>query len=182
MHMSRLFAGAARPFRVAPPWGVLVLFLGLGMVGGFWGNGWFVPAQTQAAIPGAFIEGFSEIVEKVGPAVVNVAVTGGGGPSRSRGLPPGPFGGPPGGGPPDGGPPGGGPGGPPGMSAGSGVVIDPRGYILTNNHVVEEASDIKVTFHDGREMSATVVGTDPKTDLAVIKVKVVNGPIPSVAW
>lgn len=183
MHMSRFFTGAARPFRIAPPWGFLVLFVGLGMAGGFLGNGWFVPAQTQAAIPGAFIEGFSEIVEKVGPAVVNVAVTGGGGPSR--GLPPGPFGGPPGGGPPGGGPggpPGGGPGGPPGMSAGSGVIIDSRGYILTNNHVVEDASDIKVSFHDGREMSATVVGTDPKTDLAVIKVKLENGPLPSVAW
>lgn len=190
MHMSRLFAGAARPFRITPPWGFIALCLGLGMVGGFWGNGWFVPAQTQAAIPGAFIEGFSEIVEKVGPAVVNVAVTGGGGPSR--GLPPGPFGGPPGGGPPGGGPPGdgppgggppgGGPGGPPGMSAGSGVIIDSRGYILTNNHVVEDASDIKVSFHDGRELSATVVGTDPKTDLAVIKVKLENGPLPAVVW
>ena len=182
MHMSRLFAGAARPFRVAPFWGFLVLFLGLGMVGGFWGNGWLVPAQTQAAIPGAFNEGFSEIVEKVGPAVVNVAVTGGGGSPRA--LPPGPFGGPPGGGPPGegpGGPPGR-PPGPPGMSAGSGVIIDSRGYILTNNHVVEDASDIKVSFHDGREMSATVVGTDPKTDLAVIKVKVENGPLPSIAW
>lgn len=182
MHMLRLFAGAAGPFRVAPSRGILVLLLGLGMVGGFWGNGWLVPAQTQAAVPGAFLEGFSEIVEKVGPAVVNVAVTGGGGPSR--GLPPGPFGGPPGDGPPGDGPggPPGRPPGPPGMSAGSGVVIDSRGYILTNNHVVEEASDIKVSFHDGREMSATVVGTDPKTDLAVIKVKVENGPIPSVTW
>ncbi|MEJ2232103.1 MAG: hypothetical protein P8X46_13100, partial [Nitrospirales bacterium] len=107
MHMSRMFSGAARPFRIAPFWGFLVLLIGLGMVGGFWGNGLFSPAQSQAAISGAFIEGFSEIVEKVGPTVVNVAVTGGGGPSRA--LPPGPFGGPPGGGPP-----GGGPGGPPG--------------------------------------------------------------------
>ena len=68
------------------------------------------------------------------------------------------------------------------MSAGSGVVIDSRGYILTNNHVVEDASDINVTFSDGREMPATIVGTDPKTDLAVIKVKVENGPLPSIAW
>ena len=117
MHMSRMFSGAARPFRMAPFWGFLVLFVGLGMVGGFWGNGWFHPAQTQASISGAFIDGFSEIVEKVGPTVVNVAVTGGGGASRP--LPPGPFGGPPGDGPPGegppgGGPPGGGPGGPPG--------------------------------------------------------------------
>ena len=197
MHMSRMFSIAARPFRVAPFWGFLVLFLGLGMVGGFWGNGWVFPTHTQAAVPGAFIEGFADIVEKVGPAVVNVAVTGGGGSSRP--LPPGPFGGPPGGGPPGGGPPGGGPPGgdppgggpggppgrppgPPGMSAGSGVIIDPRGYILTNNHVVEDANEINVTFQDGRELTATVVGTDPKTDLAVIKVKVETGSLPSIAW
>jgi serine protease Do len=190
MHMSRMFSGAARPFRVAPVWGFLFLFLGLGLVNGFWGKEWFFPAQTQAAIPEAFIEGFADIVEKVGPAVVNVAVTGGAGPSR--GLPPGPFGGPPGGGPegpPGGGPPGGGPGGPPGrppgppgMSAGSGVIVDPRGYILTNNHVVEDASTINVSFQDGREMTATVVGTDPKTDLAVIKVKMENGDLPSIPW
>lgn len=182
MHMSRMFSGVGRPFRVAPFWGFIVLFVGLGMVGGGWGNGWLFPAQTQAAIPEAFIEGFSEIVEKVGPAVVNVAVTGSAGSSRP--LPPGPFGGPPGGGPPGGGPggPPGRPPGPPGMSAGSGVVIDSRGYILTNNHVVEDASDINVTFHDGRELSATIVGTDPKTDLAVIKVKLENGPLSSIAW
>ena len=68
------------------------------------------------------------------------------------------------------------------MSAGSGVVIDPRGYILTNNHVVEDASDINVTFNDGREVPATIVGTDPKTDLAVIKVKVENEQLHSIPW
>jgi serine protease Do len=186
MHMSRMFLGAARPFRVSPFWGVLFLLLGLSAGGGGWGSGWLFPTQTHAAVPGAFVDGFADIVEKVGPAVVNVAVTGGGGPSRS--LPPGPFGGPPGGEPPGGGPPGPPPGppgrppGPPGLSAGSGVIIDSRGYILTNNHVVEEASEIKVTFYDGREMSATVVGTDPKTDLAVIKVKVENGALPMIPW
>ena len=180
MHMLRMFSGSARPLRIAPFWVFILLLISLGLVGGFWGNGWLFPAPSQAAMPSAFVEGFAEIVEKVGPAVVNVAVTSGGGSSKP--LPPGPFGGPPGG-PPGGGrppaPPG--PGGS-GMSAGSGVVIDSRGYILTNNHVVEDASDIKVTFNDGREVPATIVGTDPKTDLAVIKVKVENGPLPSIAW
>ncbi len=179
MHMSRMFSGSARPLRIAPFWVFMLLLISLGLVGGFWGNGWLFPAQSQAALPSAFVEGFAEIVEKVGPAIVHVAVTGNGG-GESKPLPPGPFGGPPGGAPPGGGrPPG--PGGP-GMSAGSGVVIDSRGYILTNNHVVEDASGIKVTFNDGREVPATIVGTDPKTDLAVIKVKVENGPLPSIAW
>ncbi len=182
MHMSRMFSGTMRPLRLAPFGRVMLLSVGLGVVGGFCGSGLFSPATSQAALPSAFIEGFSEIVEKVGPAVVNVAVTSGGGGS-SRQLPPGPFGGPPGGGGPGGGPPGRPPGpGGPGMSAGSGVVIDPRGYILTNNHVVEDASDIKVTFSDGREVPATIVGTDPKTDLAVIKVKDENKQLPSIPW
>ena len=53
---------------------------------------------------------------------------------------------------------------------GSGFVYDDKGHILTNNHVVEGAEKIIVTFHDGEEAAAKVVGTDPKTDVAVIKV------------
>ena len=53
---------------------------------------------------------------------------------------------------------------------GSGVVIDKRGFILTNDHVVEDADELKVTFADGKTVPAKVVGTDPKTDLAVVKV------------
>ncbi len=56
-------------------------------------------------------------------------------------------------------------------SLGSGFVVDPNGYILTNNHVVENASKIRVKLNDGREMGASVVGTDPQTDLAILKVK-----------
>lgn len=56
-------------------------------------------------------------------------------------------------------------------AAGSGVVTDPRqGYIVTNNHVVDHAEEITVTLADGREMQAKLVGTDPDTDIAVIKV------------
>ena len=62
------------------------------------------------------------------------------------------------------------------MSSGSGFFISPDGYIVTNNHVVENASDIKVTLKDGREFKATIVGRDEGTDLAVIKVEGKNFP------
>ncbi len=53
---------------------------------------------------------------------------------------------------------------------GSGVVLSADGYIVTNNHVVEGADKIEVTFNDKRKMNATIIGTDPSTDLALIKV------------
>ena len=53
---------------------------------------------------------------------------------------------------------------------GSGVVVTRDGYILTNNHVVEDAEEVKVKLSDGREFNAKVIGRDPKTDVAVIKV------------
>ncbi|MFZ0793857.1 MAG: Do family serine endopeptidase, partial [Candidatus Korobacteraceae bacterium] len=59
---------------------------------------------------------------------------------------------------------------------GSGVIISPDGYIVTNNHVVEGATEIKVTLSDRRILTAKVVGTDPLTDLAVIKVDATNLP------
>jgi serine protease Do len=55
------------------------------------------------------------------------------------------------------------------QSLGSGVIVSPEGYILTNNHVVDGATDVKVTLSDKREFKADVVGTDPKTDIAVLK-------------
>src|SRR5712692_1538488 len=62
---------------------------------------------------------------------------------------------------------------PPQMGAGSGVIVNPEGYILTNNHVVDGADDdgIKVVLNDKREFQAKTIGTDPTTDLAVIKVE-----------
>ena len=59
---------------------------------------------------------------------------------------------------------------PPGRSLGSGFVIDPDGYILTNNHVVEKADEILVRFSDRRELIAELVGTDSRSDIALIKV------------
>jgi serine protease Do len=55
-------------------------------------------------------------------------------------------------------------------SLGSGFIIDKEGYIVTNNHVIEDADDIKVKLANGDEFDATVVGRDPKTDLALIKI------------
>jgi Do/DeqQ family serine protease len=54
---------------------------------------------------------------------------------------------------------------------GSGVIVSSDGYILTNNHVVEGADELNVQLADGREMTAKVIGTDPKTDVAVIKIE-----------
>ncbi|MFM8466355.1 MAG: Do family serine endopeptidase [Oxalobacteraceae bacterium] len=62
------------------------------------------------------------------------------------------------------------------FSLGSGVIVSAEGYILTNNHVVEAANEIEVALADGRKVSAKLVGTDPETDLAVIKVDLKNLP------
>lgn len=59
---------------------------------------------------------------------------------------------------------------------GSGVIVSPEGYILTNNHVVDKASDVRVTLSDKREFKARVVGTDPKVDIAVLKIDAENLP------
>ena len=60
-------------------------------------------------------------------------------------------------------------------SLGSGFIIDRDGYIVTNNHVIEDADEIQVRLYDGNEFEATVVGRDPKTDLALIKIKDASG-------
>ncbi len=65
-------------------------------------------------------------------------------------------------------------------SLGSGVIVDGGGYIVTNNHVVDKADEIKVVLGDKREFIGKVVGTDPKTDLAVIHIKAKD--LPTVPW
>src|SRR2546422_221849 len=157
--------------------------------------------STAAAVPPQLAQGFSSIVKAVTPAVVNIQVTQGErvrgprdprrrdhegppgrpGPGPFGGPPPGPFGPGPFGGPPgeqeepEPGPPFGGPPRPD-MSGGSGVIIDPNGYIVTNNHVVDRASEIKVYLSNKKEHQAKIIGTDPKTDLAIIKIEATNLP------
>ncbi len=63
---------------------------------------------------------------------------------------------------------------------GTGVIISPDGYIVTNNHVVDGATDVRVTMSDRRILPAKVVGTDPLTDLAVIKIE--GHDLPNVPW
>jgi serine protease DegQ len=58
------------------------------------------------------------------------------------------------------------------LSLGSGVIVSREGYILTNDHVVEGVTDIQVTLHDGRTTAGKIVGTDPDTDLAVVRISV----------
>ena len=64
---------------------------------------------------------------------------------------------------------------------GSGVIISQDGYILTNNHVVDGATDVRVTLADRREYKANVIGTDPKTDIAVVKIDANSLPVITVA-
>jgi serine protease Do len=64
---------------------------------------------------------------------------------------------------------------------GSGFIVDPAGYIVTNNHVIDGARDIKVTLNDGKEHTAKVVGRDAKTDLALLKIDA-GGQLPYVAF
>jgi Do/DeqQ family serine protease len=126
------------------------------------------PAAMPAMVGDTPVPSLSPIVKKVSPAVVNIATRG---TIRDRG-PQNPllddpffrrfFDVPPDSGPRE----------RPFQSAGSGVIFDAKaGYIVTNAHVVENASEITVTLQDGRDLKAEVVGTDEPSDVAVLKVK-----------
>jgi serine protease Do len=69
---------------------------------------------------------------------------------------------------------------PEGRALGSGFIISADGYIVTNNHVIDKANAIKVTMDDGREFDARLVGTDPRTDIAVLKVE--GTDLPTIGW
>jgi len=134
--------------------------------------------------------GFTDVAKAVTPAVVNITTVtadrvseGRGGQDELRdrmeeffGGPNGPFG-------PRGFPGPHGPGEPRGHRGGgqgSGVIVSSNGYILTNNHVIDNAREVTVTLPDKREFKGKIVGTDPKTDLAVVKIDGRN--LPTVPW
>jgi serine protease Do len=151
------------------------LLAGTALTAVFW-PGAAPHAQSPAAIavpaitaPAAAPQGFADLVERVRPAVVTIAVTGPAQPQTGRSPAPQGM-------EPDRGPrrPFGTPDGArqrPTQAVGSGFVIDAAGHIVTNNHVVEGASSIRVNLDDGRELTARVVGRDPRTDLALLKVE-----------
>ena len=65
-------------------------------------------------------------------------------------------------------------------SLGSGVIVSPDGYIITNNHVVEKSDEIKITLPDRRTFKGNIVGADPKTDIAILKIDASN--LPTLKW
>ncbi len=148
------------------------------------------PAATAVASPVAALptNGFTEVAKAVTPAVVNITTImtekvadGRSMPGELRdrmeeffGGPNGPFGPPGFRGPqtPE-------PRGHRGGGQGSGVIVSPDGYVLTNNHVIDGAREVIVTLPDKREFQGKIVGTDPKTDLAVVKIEGQN--LPAVA-
>jgi serine protease Do len=102
-------------------------------------------AVEPASIGALAVQGvFEQVYQKVNPSVVNIQVRSGGSGSMAS----------------------------PGGSLGSGFVFDDQGHIVTNNHVVQGARVISVTFADGETFEAKLVGADPNSDLAVIKVDV----------
>jgi serine protease Do len=169
----------------------------LGGAGASFVTGSHVHAATTAATTSAMATApslvagapdFSQIAERYGAAVVNISVSGmrqvgddEDGPSAQRGLPPGidpndpffeffrRFQGPNGGfrGPQD----------MPVRGQGSGFVVSADGLILTNAHVVRDAKDVTVKLTDRREFQAKVLGSDPKTDVAVLKIDAKNLPV-----
>jgi Do/DeqQ family serine protease len=66
------------------------------------------------------------------------------------------------------------------QATGSGVIISDNGYIVTNNHVIESATEIKVTLYDNREFDAKLIGTDPSSDIALLKIEENN--LPTLSW
>ncbi len=151
--------------------GYILIVLGLIAVGLF--LYYYIPERegafrpTLGLVPQKIIDteiAFSEVVKAVSPSVVNISVTrtvtaeedildlfapGGNGESPSFSE----------------------------QSYGSGVTVSADGYIITNNHVIEDAEDIRVTLPDKRSFQGRLIGADPKTDLAVIKIEAKGLPV-----
>ncbi|MDO8422463.1 MAG: Do family serine endopeptidase [Parvibaculum sp.] len=144
-------------------------------------RGWALAALGAVALAGLAITpaaaravpvGLADLVQQLSSAVVNISTTynGAAGPAddESEAMPPSPFDAP------------GEPGDQKSQSLGSGFVIDAKGIVVTNNHVIDGADKIEVTFTDGTTLGATLLGRDEKTDIAVLKVEPV-APLAHVA-
>jgi serine protease Do len=156
----------------------IALLFGLGLASGL---GWTsttlaMPSVTEAPqVPASAVqpaldlsEAFTNLAEAVTPAVVRIESTRPGVAPASDAI--GRFFNVPDGGEP-----------PPRQGQGSGFIVSDDGYILTNNHVVEGSTELRVYFSDRRYFDARVVGTDPYTDVAVIKIDATE-PLPHMAF
>jgi Do/DeqQ family serine protease len=142
--------------------GALLLGIGLSLGSGSTMS-WAPPAAHAQPLRSGGDTAIADVTEQVLPSVVNISTTTA---RKSRGPamfdpffsdPDSPFGGRP--------------SEREGQSLGSGVIVSTRGYVLTNSHVVADATDIRVSLSDGRELAAKLVGSDPKSDLAVLKLE-----------
>lgn len=168
--------------------------IGIGLLSGtlIWGGHLVATSSASSAQPTATpvnvaapASDFTEVAKKVTPAVVNITTVmtekvsdGFSVPDELRDRMEEFFGRPFG-------PRGRGPSDPfdhrgPRKGQGSGVIITSDGYILTNNHVIANAREVNVTLPDKREFKGTIIGTDPKTDLAVVKINATD--LPAVSW
>jgi serine protease Do len=110
------------------------------------------PAQAPPAANQPLLPDVAGVADRVRPAVAFIAVRAAGAQGAFGGVQP-------------------------RQGVGSGAIFDPQGYILTNNHVVEGGQQIKVVLPDGREFDARLVGRDPESDIAVIKIDGQNLPV-----
>jgi serine protease Do len=159
--------------RTAPGQAVLALVLGTALA-----LGQVAPADAQESRP----DSFATLAEQVSPSVVNITTS----TTVAASAGPQPI-------VPEGSPfedffrvfmdrnEDGGPGPRRSQALGSGFVISADGYIVTNNHVIQGADEIQIEFFSGDELEAIVVGTDPNTDLALLKVES-EEPLPFVPW
>ena len=162
-------------------------------------------SHVASAAPAANLPDFTDLVDKVGPAVVNIRTTAHV-PTSQRGLPPGlddgdmseffrrffgiplPQQGPQGGqggqgqtpGAPDASPDNGGNDSEQNSGVGSGFILSADGYVMTNAHVVDDADSIYVTLTDKREFKAKLIGVDDRTDVAVVKINAANLPVVTI--
>ncbi len=123
-----------------------------------------VAPVNAAAAPRGAPESFADLAERLSPAVVNISSAqkvNGGGPAGDTSQLQKKF-------------------SPQAVSLGSGFIVDPKGIVVTNNHVIDNADQVTVTMHDGREFKATIRAVDRETDIAVLQLDAPPAKLPFV--